>query len=136
MNLKQPSPSQLLTRRVWIQACVAALGMPACAAVKTPTASYGSKVKYSKGVTLHFPDFDLVYLGRRKESSEVFKPGFTFEDFRISQGSHSDTVSWTSGTGLIAPRQFKFHGGTFQLMLHHGGPAGKLKSDELLVVKL
>lgn len=115
---------------------MAALGMPACAAVKTPTASYGAKAKYSKGTTLHFPDFDLTYLGTRKESSEVFKPGFTFEDFRVSHGSRSDTVSWTSGTGLIVPRQFKFGGGTFQLMLHHGGPVGKLKSDELVVVKL
>ncbi|RBP42560.1 hypothetical protein DES53_106269 [Roseimicrobium gellanilyticum] len=115
---------------------MAALGMPAYAAVKPSAQSYGSKVKYSKGATLHFPDFDLTYIGRRKESSEVFKPGFTFEDFRVSQGARSDTVSWTSGTGLIVPRQFKFRGNTFQLMLYHGGTAGKLKSDELIVVKM
>lgn len=136
MNLKQPSSSPILTRRIWIQACMAALGLPACAAVKPSTTSYGTKVRFSKGTTLHFPDFDLTYLGRRKEASEVFTPGFTFEDFRVSHGSHSDTVSWTSGTGLIVPRQFKFRGGTFQLMLYHGGPVGKLKSDELVVAKM
>jgi hypothetical protein len=104
--------------------------------MKNSTAAYGTKVKYSKGATIRFPDFDLVYIGTRKEASKVFPNGFTYQDFKVSQGSTSDTVSWSSGTGLIAPRQFKFRGGTYQLMLHYGGAVGKLKSDELVVVKV
>jgi hypothetical protein len=110
--------------------------MPACAAVNPSTASYGAKVCFSRGATLHFPDFDLTYLGRRKEPSKVYPNGFTYEDFCVSYGSLSETVSWSSGTGLIAPRQFKFAVNTYQLMLVHGGSVGKLKSDELVVIKL
>lgn len=101
---------------------MAGLGLPACAAIKDSTAAYGAKVTYAKGTTIHFPDFDLTYIGTRKEPSKVYPRGFTYEDFRVSKGSRSTTVSWTGGTGLVVPCAFKFDGQKYQLMLVFGGP--------------
>ncbi len=135
MCLSLPSSPRNLTRRALFRVCMAGFGMPACADMKNSTATYGAKVKYSQGATIHYPDFDLTYIGTRKEASKVYPRGFTYEDFRVERGSDTVTVSWSSGTGLIAPRQFEFGGQKYQLMLVHGGPAGKLKDHELVVSK-
>jgi hypothetical protein len=136
MELVLPHSLRNWSRRALLQVCVAGLGLPACAAMKDSTAAYGAKVTYAKGTTIHFPDFDLTYLGTRKEPSKVYPRGFTYEDFRVSKGSRSTTVSWTSGTGLIAPRAFEFGGQKYQLMLAFGGPGVKLKNNELIVAKV
>lgn len=136
MELMLPQPYRNWTRRSVLGMCVAGLGLPACAAMKNTTAAYGAKVTYSQGTAIHFPDFDLTYIGSRKVPSKVYPRGFTYEDFRASKGSHSTTVSWTSGTGLVVPCAFQFDGQKYQLMLAFGGPGVKLKNNELIVAKV
>jgi hypothetical protein len=136
MELMLPQPHRNWTRRSVLGMCVAGLGLPACAAMKNTATAYGTKVTYSQGTVIHFPDFDVTYLGSRKVPSKVYPRGFTYEDFRVSKDSRSTTVSWTSGTGLVVPCAFKFDGQKYQLMLAFGGPGVKLKNNELIVAKV
>jgi hypothetical protein len=92
-------------------------------------------VRFKKEVAISFPDFELTYIGKRHVASPVFKPGFNFEDFRISRGSDSITVSWSSGTGLLGPQEFIFTGGEYELELRHTDKLGWLKDNEVVVVK-
>lgn len=56
-----------------------------------------------------------------------------FEDFRVSRGNQSITVSWSSGTGLLGPQDFEFGGRKFELELRHHDKLGWLKEDEVVV---
>ena len=105
---------------------------PACS---SGSVGYGAKVRFKKNVAVAFPDFDLTYLGRRHVESPRFKPGFNFEDFRVSRGKESITVAWSSGTGLLGPQDFEFGGGYYELELRHTDKLGWLKEDEVVVVK-
>jgi hypothetical protein len=109
-----------------------ALTVSACAPAP---ADYGMKVRFKKDVALAFPEFDLTYLGRRHVDSPKFKPGFNYEDFRISRGKDTITVSWSSGTGSLGPREFEFAGRNFELELRHHDTLGWLKEDEVVVTK-
>src|SRR5688500_4226986 len=100
MNLVLPSSPRNWTRRALLRACMAGFGIPACSAMRNTSATYGAKVKFSKGDALSFPDFELTYVGTRKEASKAYPRGFTYEDFRVARSSDSTTVSWSSGTGL------------------------------------
>lgn len=114
-----------------------ALSMSACAQTGggSPTAAYGTKVKFAKGSTLKFPDFDLTYIGKRHVSSAVYPRGFDFDDFTVSRGAVSKTVSWSAGTGLIDWTDFKMGGKDFALELRGSRKFGWLKPDELVVTR-
>ena len=113
------------------------LGLAAstCGAGGSGSGNYGAKVRFKKGAAVSFPDFDLTYLGKRHVDSPVFKPGFNYEDFRVSRGDKSITVSSSSGTGLLGPQEFKFDGGEFSLELRHTDKLGWLKDNEVVVIK-
>lgn len=111
------------------------LTVSTCGAGDSESAAYGTKVGFKKGAALSFPDFALTYLGKRHVDSPVFKPGFNYEDFRVSRGNDSITVSWSSGTGLLGPQEFKFGGGEYELELRHTDKLGWLKDNEVVVVK-
>ena len=108
--------------------------LPACADAGDAV-GYGVKVKFAKGRTLHFGDFDLTYTGARHESSSKFPRGFTFEDFKLSRAKESKTISWSSGTGDIGPTEFTFAGQKFALELRMLDKLGRLGGDELVVWK-
>lgn len=135
MNRMGPSTFQNPTRRALLGMCLAVLSAPACAATKTTGAAYGSKVKFSRGVSIAFADFDLAYIGSRHEPSKLFTPGFNFQDFRVSRGKKSTTVSWTAGTGLIVPCAFEFKGTKYLLHLFRENSAGRLKDNELVITR-
>ncbi len=112
------------------------LGAAACGAGAPGPGVYGAKVRFAKGATISFPDFDLTYTGRRHEATKVYPHGFDYEDFKISRGAKSVTASWSSGTGLIGPRSFEFAGQQFTLELKHANRfKGWLKEDELVIEK-
>jgi len=96
---------------------------------------YGVKVKFSKGSVLHFPDFDLAYVGERHENSPKFPRGFTYQDFSASHGSETVKVSWSAGTGLIDAADFKIGGADYDLELRGSRKLGWLKENELVVNK-
>ncbi|MFZ4683239.1 MAG: hypothetical protein ACOYMS_12105 [Terrimicrobiaceae bacterium] len=103
-------------------------------ALTASAADYGQKVEFAKSRTLAFPDCELVFLGQRRVASPVFKPGFTFYDFRVTSGGETKTVSWSSGTGEIGPALFEIAGKRFLLELKASEASkGWLKENELVL---
>lgn len=76
---------------------------------------YGEKVSYSDGKELKFPDFSIKFTGKRETASSPVK--MTAYDFLVTKGDKTQTVSWSSGTGDIAPTFFNFDGTDFVLEL-------------------
>lgn len=113
---------------------VLAFALPACADAGGP-ASYGTKIKFVKGRTLSFPDFDLTYTGKRHVDSSKYPRGFDYDDFTVSRGGVSKTVSWSAGTGLIDWADFEFSGKNFALELRGSRKFGWLKENEVVVTK-
>lgn len=115
----------------------AALGgalLPAvCVAAGPRPAPYGSKVVFREGSPLAFADFDLTFLGTRRETRPEYPRGFLYLDFRASRGGSSASVSWSAGTGDVGPAPFAFGGKRFLLELKRSERAGALKDDELVV---
>jgi hypothetical protein len=107
--------------------------------MKSGDVNYNSVVTFSKDEVLKFPDFTLEYLGERSEKKE-FPNGnsFTFRyyDFKLSAGSETKTISWSSGTGVIDPLPFEISIGKFELELRNSEKLSKkLDENELVIVK-
>ena len=95
--------------------------------------NYGEKNVFKKGKSLDFPDFRLTYLGQRRVKSELFLRGFVYYDFRVTSGNISETISWSSGTGDIAPLEFRIENKIYVLELAISDKLGKLKNNELVI---
>lgn len=76
---------------------------------------YGEKVSYADGKELKFPDFSIKFTGKRETATSPVK--MTTYDFIVTKGDKTQTVSWSSGTGDIAPTFFNFEGTDFVLEL-------------------
>jgi len=102
-------------------------------------AEYFKPVKYSKNEPVKFADFEITYLGERRETVP-FNNGkeltMVFHDFKITKDNLNKTVSWSSGTGDIAPVEFNFNGMKFQLELrYYEKEKKKLDDNEMVVTK-
>jgi hypothetical protein len=129
-------------RRRWLQrrllvvfaGVIALVGPVSCGhAASEQKASYGTRVKYSPGKKIEFPDFSVEYLGERRKTVPVYPRGFLYYDFKVSKGKAEKVVSWTTGTGLIDPTDFEIDGKHYQLELRHSDKLGKLKENELVI---
>jgi hypothetical protein len=98
-------------------------------------AKYGEKVKFSQNAPVKFEDFTLSYIGERRVSSENYPRGFLYHDFKINTESEEQTVSWSSGTGDIAPAAFQIGGKKYELELKISELLGNLAGDELVIRK-
>jgi len=96
-------------------------------------AAYGARVKFSVGRTLHFPDFDLTYVGKRHVTPPQYPRGWWIHDFKVRAKSGEQTVSWSAGTGDIGPTRFKVNGTDFQIELSRSDNLGVLREDEVVV---
>jgi hypothetical protein len=96
-------------------------------------AAYGTRVKFSAGRALHFPDFDLTYVGKRRVTPPQYPRGWWVHDFKVGAKADEQTVAWSAGTGDIGPARFKVHGTGFQIELSHSDKLGALREDELVV---
>lgn len=116
----------------WLAWC-ALLVAPACGADRG--AGYGEIVRYVKDRALAFPDFTLRFRGARHVSHPVFKPGFTFYDFEVCSPKSTQTVSWSSGAGVIDSAPFKVDGRPYELELRGSvlKKKGRLRDDEVVV---
>jgi len=113
-------------------ALCALLMSAACGADKK--AGYGEIVRFAKGHDVVFPGFAMRYLGERQVSHPVFKPGFTYYDFEVRSPRSTQTVSWSSGTGVIDSASFKVDGRPFELELRGSIlKKGWLREDEMVV---
>jgi hypothetical protein len=123
------------TRRHFLALGMVAFAMPACGSGKGGSSGYGTKVKFSKGTPISFPDFDLKYIGTRKVSSSTYPRGFLYHDFEASRGSTTKIVSWSAGTGDIGPAAFQFGGAEFWLELSRSDKLGKIAENEVVIWK-
>jgi hypothetical protein len=98
-----------------------------------PTAVHHARVKYEKGHSLRFPDFDLTYVGKRHIKPSQYQRGWWVYDFTVRDRAGEQTVSWSAGTGDIGPTPFKVNGVEFQLELSHSEKLGTLGDDEMVV---
>lgn len=90
---------------------------------------YGEIAKFSMIEETLYPDFAVRYVGRRREASERYPRGFTYYDFEVASEDERLTVSWTPGTGAIAPLPFSFGGEEFFLVLK----VNELKREDYLL---
>ena len=94
----------------------------------------GEPVRFRKGHAVAVGGLTIEYVGERHVEHPVFKPGFTFHDFKVSDGRETATVAWSSGTGVIGPQEFKLGGVEYQLELRHSiARDGWLGADELVL---
>ena len=96
--------------------------------------AYGVKVRYTQNQPLAFPDLTLEFVGQRKvDASPNFPRGFTYYDFKVSQGDRMQTISWSAGTGDIGPTLFEVGGQNYWLELSMSDKLGRLAEDELVL---
>ena len=107
---------------------------------KNSDGDYSKVVSFSKDAPVSFPDFELTYTGERKQTT-TFPNGnsftFTYYDFKIKNDKEERTISWSAGTGEIAPAYFEINGVKFMLELRYWEKEKKkLDGDELVITKL
>src|SRR5689334_8085367 len=86
-----------------------------CAWANEQASSYGEKIAFTKGVALSLPDFTLEYVGQHRTSSEKYPRGFLIYDFKARVRNVEKSISWSNGTGEIAPLDFEIDGKHFLL---------------------
>lgn len=96
-------------------------------------ATYGTKVKFNAGRTLHFRDFDVTYVGKRRVTPPQYPRGWWVHDFKVRAKDDEQTISWSAGTGDIGPTRFKVNGTDFQIELSRSDKLGALREDEVVV---
>ncbi|MHC1741809.1 MAG: hypothetical protein AB9873_02115 [Syntrophobacteraceae bacterium] len=100
---------------------------------------FGKPVKYSSSTRIEFPGFTVRFVGTRHEASTVYPRGFLYYDFEIRSNTASvTTVSWSSGTGELAPVELSIDGRHYFLELKADSLAIDpkkrwLKEDELII---
>jgi hypothetical protein len=99
-----------------------------------PAADYGVPVRYALNADVAFPDFTVRYAGKRHVESPVFKPGFTYYDFTVTGRGKPQTISWTSGTGLIDATDFEVDGKPYELELRGSVGSKRWLGDNEMVV--
>jgi hypothetical protein len=124
--------------KVIITLAVGILSLIGCSS-KTGGADYNTVVSFSKGEKITFPDFVLEY--RDERVVDKFFPNgnsvkMKFHDFEANNGGERVIVSWSSGTGDIAPSPFEIGGNKYELELAISEKLSKnLAENELVIVK-
>lgn len=105
---------------------------------------YGTVVSYTENELIHFPDFDLTFVGMYDRTPENFpnqNVRLLYYDFVISKGTEKQTVSWSSGLGEIVPHPFEVEGQHYTLertMIKSStpGPTQRLAENELVITQI
>jgi hypothetical protein len=100
------------------------------------SAAYGTKVPFAQNRPIQFPDFLLQYIG----SNDVPGPNnakwsMTFYNFTISSGTEQNKISYSSGSGVVFPNPFSFHGAKYTIEMYYSAALGKLAGNELVITK-
>lgn len=103
-------------------------------------AHYNQPVRFSLHEPLSFTDFDLRFIGTRREVFEKYPRGFLYYDFELTHRDAKQTLAWTAGTGLIEPLSFEINAKRFELWLGFAETPNatgqqKLEMDELLITQ-
>ncbi|MFA6065383.1 MAG: hypothetical protein WCW44_03420 [archaeon] len=99
---------------------------------------YAKVIDFSKSKNILFPDFSLTFLGTDKEVPKFNKKLLikTYK-FRISNEKEKKQITWSSGTGRVAPRYFEISGKKFILEMVSSekfGDIGRGKKKQTLLV--
>lgn len=105
----------------------------ACQRTSSTPERYGARVVFRAHTPLHFPDFDLIYLGERRVAPAVYPREFIFHDFQATRDSEAVDVAWSAGAGDIGPAPFTIGGKSFLLELQVSDQHGALEDNELVV---
>jgi len=106
-----------------------------CGKSSATATKFGEKVEFSQNAPLEFEGLTFVYTGERRVSSDKFPNGFLYQDFKARTEKDEKTVSWSSGTGDIAPTAFEIGGKNYELELKISDKLGKLAENELVIWK-
>lgn len=98
--------------------------------------AYNTKITFAKDRVLRFPDFEVTYVGKRRITPPQYPRGWWAYDFTVRSRSGEQTISWSAGTGDIAPTRFKIERVEFQIELSRSDKLGHLREDELVVSKV
>ena len=106
----------------------------ACKRASTKPPRYGVKIQYAQGQPLNFPDVTLEFVGKRESppSSDYPRSMYSY-DFKVYQGSQSQLISWSSGTGDNGPTLFELGGNRYALELAMSDKLGVLDENELVL---
>lgn len=117
-----------------ITMCLNACGLSD--ANKIQNAIYGEKISYTSGKELKFPDFSVKFTGTREKPypTENSSLKMIFYDFEVKKNDKKQTVSWSSGTGDIAPSFFYVEGADFVLELKRSDVAKDSLDEGVLIV--
>lgn len=97
--------------------------------------AYGEIVKFEEGKTLKYPDFVLMYLGKRSiQGPSGAKFSMNYYYFEITSESVSKSLVWSSGTGRIVPKKFQVTDKSFALeLLYSRGHKKHLQENQLII---
>jgi hypothetical protein len=98
--------------------------------------AYDAKTRFDQGRALRFPDFELTYVGKRRVEPPQYPRGWWVYDFIVRCKTGEQTISWSAGTGDIAPARFTVDREEFQLELSRSDRLGTLREDEMVVSHL
>jgi hypothetical protein len=115
-------------RSAWLLAVLTLFSTAAGADV-----SYGAKAKFQQGRSESFLHFRLEYIGERRAASPQVPRGFVYQDFIVTTDAERVPLSWSAGTGDIAPEPFTIAGERFELELQRSDALGPLEPGELVI---
>jgi hypothetical protein len=126
LSFKAAAVTLLSVHLVVLVSCFATENFP-------ETAAYGSKVPFRADQALHFPDFEVTYMGKRHVTPPQYPRGWWVHDFKVRSNGNEQTVSWSVGTGDIGPVRFKVNGAEFQIELSLSDKLGHLREGEMVI---
>jgi hypothetical protein len=110
-----------------------------CSTGNCELSPYGKRIGFAPGKSIHYPDFTIRFVGTRREVPKMYPRGWLVYDFEVlSRHGESSQVSWSSGTGNIAPALFSVDGKEYFLelkatQLERDSKKQWLKDDEMII---
>ncbi len=100
-------------------------------------ATYDSIVTFKMEEKIYFPDFSIEYLGKKSVSGpNNAKWSITTFYFNLRNDNQTKQISWSFGSGEIAPMPFEFCQKIFFIELKYAEKMKKwLKDNELVIGK-
>jgi hypothetical protein len=104
----------------------------------TKSIKYGEVVQFKENEVLQFPEFSLVYVGETNTKVD-FNPNleFIYYNFVVTAlDGKEKKISWSAGTGLIAPVDFSIGNKLYQLELGYAESIDRRLANNEMVISL
>ncbi len=111
-----------------------AMSLGACS--KGGSIQYGELTPFKEGEPIDLPGFTVTYMGDRIEDIPT-SPGnsfiFTYHDFEVISKNETEIISWSSGTGNLAPLPFTFDEKEYYLEMMSSLILGTMGHDQFVI---